>query len=436
MCHAGAKSPHDVGELLDAIGNTPPPILARGQGRSYGDCCLNEDGYLILLEHLNRISNFDPVTGILRCESGVTFDQILQFCVPRGWFLPVTPGTKFVSVGGSIANDVHGKNHHRAGSFGNHVVQLELLRSDGSRIVCSDASNRDWFRATIGGLGLTGIILWADIRQKPISGPYVEVESIKFRDIDEFLALSMESDKDYEYTVAWLDGLDPGKEFRRGILFRGNHSEISEDNPAKVVHGKTGWLTVPFDMPSFILSKTSVRLFNKLVYQKGISKYKKKRVHYDSFFYPLDRVLNWNKLYGRKGFLEWQCVIPYTNNNDGLLRVFEEIINSKLSAVLVGLKVFGNVDPVGILSFPRRGITLAVDFPAVGNPLFDLLDRLDSIVRELGGGIYPAKDARMSCETFFQTCPSFGEFEKFIDPNMSSSFFRRVTKGKVRGRGW
>lgn len=424
VSHLGEIIPGSINRVGESIRSADAQILPRGLGRSYGDSCLNENGYLLSTRLLDKFVLFNPDSGILRCESGVTLDEILRVFVPRGWFLPVTPGTKFVTIGGAIANDVHGKNHHKAGTFGNHVIRFELERSDGTRIVCSNIENPEWFKATIGGLGLTGVILWADIKLKPIHGPYIEMEAVKFDNLEEFFQISRESEENYEYTVSWLDCLN--SKGARGIFMRGNHIDRIEMDGLKAVHKDTAWKTFPVDAPAFLLSTATIRLFNVLYYNKQFGKRKKSIVHYDPFFYPLDNINHWNRMYGSRGFLQWQCAVPVTDNNDAIKSILNNIIKSRLGSFLVVLKEFGDIPPHGMLSFPMPGITLAVDFPNAGEQLFSLLEKLDEVVRSAGGRIYPAKDARMSGSTFRASFPAFEDFTKYVDPRFSSSFYRRV----------
>jgi FAD/FMN-containing dehydrogenase len=277
-------------------------------GRSYGDSCLNADGHLLLTKWLNRWYLFDDITGRIRVESGVTIEDILRLCVPRGWFLAVTPGTKFVTVGGAIANDVHGKNHHREGSFGNHIIQLELLRSDGTRILCSPTRNPDWFHATVGGLGLTGMILWAEFDLKPISSPYMIVETVRFHNLNEFFSISNQSVRDFEYTVSWVDCLTRSSSIGRGFLIRANHASKSPSAPH--LTKKALSITFPFDAPEFFLSNKTVAAFNSIFFRRHPSSKRQELVHYDSFYYPLDRINRWNRMYGKRGLVQWQCVVP------------------------------------------------------------------------------------------------------------------------------
>ena len=260
-------------------------VLPYGLGRSYGDVCLNDGGTLLITTALDHLIAFNEETGLLRCESGVSFDEVLRFLVPRGWFLPTTPGTKFVTIGGAISNDIHGKNHHRAGTFGCHVTQFELLRSSGERLLCSREKNPEWFAATIGGLGLTGLITWAEFKARRIVNSSIEMESIKFNNLDEFFAITAESDKDYEYTVSWQDCLAQGESLGRGIFMRGNHAPAGAGG--LTLHPRPG-ITIPIDFPSFALNHVSIKLFNTLYYARQRQRVAKAVVHYHPFFYPLD----------------------------------------------------------------------------------------------------------------------------------------------------
>jgi FAD/FMN-containing dehydrogenase len=405
----------------------PDTVLPYGLGRSYGDVCLNDGGVLLTTRSLDRFIEFDVDKGILRCEAGVSLAEILELCVPHGWFLPVTPGTKFVTVGGAIANDVHGKNHHCAGTFGRHVLQFELLRSDDERLLCSPTSNEQYYAATIGGLGLTGLITWASIQLKRIYHRAIQAETIKFNDLEEFFELSNQSNQDYDYTVAWVDCNSPAA--TRGVFFRGNH--VTEDELPKTwslpLFNRLPPLlrTMPINLPSFALNRWSVSAFNSLYFrkQKNVSNL----IDYDPFFYPLDAILEWKRLYGKGGFLQYQLVVPDEDHNM-IKEIFLSIANSKLGSFLTVLKTFGELTSPGILSFPRKGVTLALDFPLKGATTFELLERLDNMVHEFSGVVYPCKDARLSARHFQAYYPQWREFSQYIDPRFSSSFWRRVTE--------
>ena len=412
--------------------NAPMPRIGKGTamlpfgcGRSYGDSCLNDGGGLIAMRGLDRFIHFDPETGDLRVEAGVTLEEILDFAVPRGWFLPVSPGTKFVTVGGAIANDIHGKNHHRAGNFGNHVRELELLRSDGSRLHCRpDEDECGWFRATVGGLGLTGLITWATIRLRPIHNTMIQVERIKFPNVDAFFELAEASDAAHEYTVAWVDVLARGESLGRGIFMRGNHAgpDISKQ---RVYRSRK--FNVPFNAPGWLLNKWSIKAFNGMFYGKQFRKKKLLLEHYEPFFYPLDTILNWNRLYGRNGLFQYQCVVPFELSREPIKEILQAISHAGQGSFLAVLKVFGDLPRAGLMSFPRPGVTLALDFANRGERTLKLLADLDRITVAAGGLVYPAKDARMSAEHFQQYFPHWQELEPYIDPALSSSFWRRVT---------
>ncbi|RKZ86961.1 MAG: FAD-binding oxidoreductase [Candidatus Parabeggiatoa sp. nov. 1] len=405
-------------------------VLPHGLGRSYGDVCLNDGGVLLTTRSLNRFISFDADNGVLCCEAGVSLAEILELCVPQGWFLPTTPGTKFVTVGGAIANDVHGKNHHGAGTFGRHLLQFELLRSDGERLLCSPTSNEQYYGATIGGLGLTGLITWAEIKLKRIYHRAMQAESIQFSDLDEFFELSAQSDQYYDYTVAWVDCSSQGSALGRGIFFRGNHvpqDEIPEKWHLPFIERLPPVLrTMPINLPGFVLNRWSVSAFNWFFYKKQRRKNVSTLVDYDPFFYPLDAIFEWRRLYGKSGFLQYQFVVPFDDHRV-IKDILQTIAASKLSSFLVVLKTFGELASPGLLSFPRKGVTLALDFPIKGAITFELLERLDDMVCEAGGVVYPCKDARLSARHFQAYYPQWTEFAQYIDPRFSSSFWRRVT---------
>ena len=422
--HSQVQSVYWRSEIPD-LAHFEQPLLPYAYGRSYGDSCLNEGGVSLDVSHLRRFISFDEEEGILCCEAGVSLAEVLELVVPRGWFIPVSPGTKFVSVGGAIANDVHGKNHHRAGTFGCHVTRFELLRSNGERFVCSPDENSELFRATIGGLGLTGIILWAEFRLQPIVNPFIDMERIQFSSLDEFMQISAETDKQYEYSMSWVDILIGGEALCRGIFMCGNHNQ-SESRATQLVRKKLP-LVVPFDFPTFVLNTFTVKTFNELYYHTQLSKRVHKVVPYEAFFYPLDSIHEWNRMYGKRGFLQYQFVVPFEDDFAAMREILGRIRRSGEGSFLTVLKTFGDIQSPGMLSFPRPGITLALDFAYGGKKTLQLLDELDTIVRESGGAVYPAKDARMSAENFQAFFPKWREFARYVDPHFSSSFWRRVS---------
>jgi FAD/FMN-containing dehydrogenase len=404
--------------------NAPPEtaMLPVGLGRSYGDSCLLDSGTLLSTRGLNRLIDFNPETGLLRCEAGVSLAEILEFSVPRGWFLSVSPGTKYVTVGGAIANDIHGKNHHVKGTFGRHVTRFELVRSDCSRMICSPAENQEWFAATIGGLGLTGLIAWAEIQLRPIVSRKIDYVGIKFNGIDEFLAISRASTK-VEYTVAWIDCVSQGGNFARGIFMQGTHSKV----PEKLGPSPSGRFLVPVNMPSAMLNRFTVGAFNTLYYHKQFSHRKTALVDYEPFFYPLDIMLHWNRIYGKEGLLQFQCVLPENGDPRGITEILRCITASGLASFLAVIKVFGDIPSPGMMSFPRPGITLALDFPVRREVSFALLERLAAITLEYGGSMYPAKDASMTPRQYQTFYPQWEQFARYVDPAFSSAFWQRVT---------
>jgi FAD/FMN-containing dehydrogenase len=423
------RAEHQVFSLASRYDSFPdingvPSVLPHGNGRSYGDSCLNTGAGLLMTRSLDRFISFDRDSGIVCCEAGVLLADILKLAVPSGWLVPVTPGTCFVTVGGAIANDVHGKNHHLGGTFSAHVRRLELLRSDGSRMLCSATENPEWFAATAGGLGLTGVITWAELQLRRIAGPAMDVETIRFQNLDEFLALCAESDRVYEYTVAWVDVHGSGQNLGRGIFQRANHSP----DPAAPSNRHSRHLSVPFMPPISFVNAASTHLFNMAYYRRVPRGCTRTRANFASFFYPLDGVLHWNRMYGPKGMYQYQCVVPTAAGRDGTKALLEAIARSGLGSFLSVLKVFGATASLGMLSFPREGVTIAIDFPNRGERLERLFRELDSIVSSAGGRLYPAKDGRMPGSLFRSGYPRWREFSQFIDRRCSSSFWRRVTE--------
>ncbi len=410
-------------------------VLPYGNGRSYGDSNLNPGGALLLAGQLDRFIDFDPCTGLLRCEAGVLLSTILRLVVPQGWFLPVTPGTQFVTVGGAVANDVHGKNHHVAGSFGNHVTQLELLRSDGTRRVCSPAQHPDWFAATVGGLGLTGLITWVEIQLRRVVNPYMDAETIKFGSLEAFFELSQASERDHEYTVSWIDCAFTGKRLGRGLFSRANHAPAAMDLsllPASLPGGVSETSRrVPITPPLSLINTLSLKAFNTLYFHKQRAEVVRSVQHYRPFFYPLDALLEWNRIYGPQGFHQYQCVIPPDEALPVTRRLLHTIAHSGQGSFLAVLKQFGAPPSHGMLSFPQPGTTLALDFPNVGPRLHRLFEELDRIVLAAGGRLYAAKDGRMGPALFQSGYPRWREFSDYVDPRFSSGLWRRVSETKT-----
>jgi FAD/FMN-containing dehydrogenase len=400
----------------------PASALPVGLGRSYGDVCLLRDGHLLSTVPLDRLIDFDPSTGLLTCEAGVSLAAILDFAVPRGFFLPITPGTKYVTVGGAIANDVHGKNHHIAGCFGNHVRRLELRRSNGTRLLCSPNENPAYFAATIGGLGLTGLITWAQIQLRPIVSRAIDYVGVKYHGVDEFFDLSKQFAAS-EYTVSWIDCVSTGKNFARGIFMAGDHSKT----PAPLMPSPKPKLVFPIELPDIFLNRTTVGAFNTLYFNKQLKPRVETPVDYEPFFYPLDAVLHWNRMYGKSGLMQFQYAIPWANAREGTIAILREVAKSGLASFLAVLKVFGDVRSPGLLSFPQPGVTLALDFPIRPDVSFALVDRLNAMTLEFGGRLYPAKDSRMTPQQYQSVYPDWLKLEALRDPLLTSSFWQRVT---------
>lgn len=386
------KSEDSLSKIIDFV-KDHNEIIARGNGRCYGDSALSE--HIFSTKRLNKFISFDRLNGVIECESGVLLSQVLDVIVPQGYFLFVTPGTKFVTVGGAIASDVHGKNHHAEGCFSEYVIEFSLLNERGEVILCSREKNSDKFWATIGGMGLTGIILSAKFKLKNIETSYIYQESIKADNLDEIFSLFEESES-WTYNVAWIDCLQKDKNLGRSILMRGEHafkqqiSEKQQQNPLQLKKGIKP--SVPFYFPGFVLNNLTVKLFNLLYFNKQRRKIVKDFVHYETFFYPLDIVNDWNKIYGKRGFIQYQMVIPKEKGKEGMKKILETIAKSGNGSFLAVLKLFGKDNPDAFNSFPQEGYTLALDFK-VNSKLKKLVAQLDAIVEEYGGRIYLTKDS-------------------------------------------
>jgi decaprenylphospho-beta-D-ribofuranose 2-oxidase len=414
-------------------------VIAHGVGRSYGDAALNSAGATLLMERINRLLEFDKETGMLHAEAGTTLSEIAEIFVPKGFFLPVTPGTRFVTLGGAVASDVHGKGHHLLGSFANHVVNLTLLLADGSVTVCSREQNPDLFWATVGGQGLTGIITEVRLKLRRIESAFIGVRTERASNLDEALQLFDEGDEEFTYSVAWIDCLATGRSLGRSVLMRGNWMKAAE-LPRKYAseplrHPPVRHLSVPIEFPGFVLNSLSVRAFNFAYFNRAPRQAREICTGYVPFFFPLDAVNNWNRIYGRRGFLQWQFVIPFEDGIAGMTKILERLAKSGAASFLAVLKKFGKSDPNQMLSFPSPGYMLALDFPFTGR-LLGLLDELDKIVLDCGGRFYLTKDARMKPETFragYPRLPEWLEIKRRIDPQnrFSSDQARRL--GMVPG---
>ena len=404
-------------ELAGAIhASDKRPLLCRGLGRSYGDVGLNTGGYLLDTARADHFLSADWETGLVRAEAGLSLDGLLRICVPRGWFLPVSPGTKFVTLGGAVANDVHGKNHESAGTIGCHVRRIGLARSTGEMLELSAES--PLFAATVGGLGLTGVMVWVELQLLQIRSAAMEVETLAMSDLEHFFRLSAES-ADWPYTVSWVDSLARGGALGRGLFIRGRHAEAGP----LASHGPVRF-TVPH-AARHLLRPSTIALFN-LFYRVRPWATGGKTMHYDRFFYPLDSLSHWNRLYGR-GFFQHQSVVPMKNAPETVRGLLELTAECGEPSFLTVLKVLGDRPSPGLLSFPMSGATLALDLANRGESTRRLLDRLADRVVAAGGRLYPAKDATMSGEAFRAGYPAWRRLEHHRDPAIISDFWRRVT---------
>ena len=410
----------DPTQVSSQIRSESPIVgLPYGLGKSYGDSCLNPGHALWVTQGLNCFKQFDSDTGILSCEPGVMLSDIQHLMESFGWNLPVVPGTELITIGGAIANDIHGKNHHVYGNFGHHVLGLRLLRTDGTELWCSAEENSDLFKATLGGLGLTGLITEAKIQLIRIPGPMIQAERLKFHSLKDFFSIADESEAHWEHTVAWVDVSSANV---KGIFLRGNPSPLLEGETVPLAKPKS----LPFSTPISVINKLTLKPANWLYYTSQVAKLGPFRSPRKSFLHPLDHIHHWNRAYGPKGFYQYQCVLPMRNGVYALDQILTEMRRHHQGSLLTVLKTFGDKPSIGMLSFPTHGVTLAVDFPNTGKDVLDLMDRLDNIVLEAGGHLYLAKDARQSRSLFEKTYPQSSLFQQYRDPGISSGLSRRL----------
>lgn len=399
-------------------------LSVRGSGLSYGDASLAEA--ILSAIKFNKVLAFDHVNGVITTESGATLDSILKIIVPKGWFLPVTPGTKFITVGGAVAGDVHGKNHHKEGSFCKYVVRMSVLLATGEIIFCSPSENVELFNTVCGGLGLSGLILTIQFSLKPIESSYIHQRNIIVHNLNQMLD-QLQRFKDATYSVAWIDCLARANQMGRGVIMLGEHSRANDIDAKRnfLVH-KDPAISVPFPFPSFVLNSVNIRIFNTLYFYKHRFGKKDFIVHYDSFFYPLDFIKNWNRMYGLRGFLQYQIVLPFSTAESGLWEILQSVSASGMASFLAVLKVLGPSEfPI---SFPLPGFTLALDFP-VNKRIFPFLEELDKKVIKLGGRVYLVKDARMSAETYKMGYPNADHFKEMVQKfNPSGKFSTSLSK--------
>ncbi len=393
------RTPGAIAKFL--ADNESSSFIPRGLGRSYGDSALAQT--VLGLTMLNHFRSFDR-QGILTCGAGVSLGDILRLFVPRGWFLRVTPGTKFVTIGGAIASDVHGKNHHVEGCFSEHLISFRLILPSGEKISCSREENGELFHATCGGMGLTGIITDATFRLKSIKSAFIREQTIKAANLDQALELIKEHGQT-TYSVAWIDCLATGSRLGRSLLMLGEHAETGGLTP-----GRGRSINVPVDLPDLVLNRCSIQAFNTIYFHRIQKKHTERVVHYEPFFFPLDGLHNWNRIYGKKGFAQYQFVLPKPAGPEGISVILKRIARSGRGSFLAVLKAFGKAN-ANHLSFPMEGFTLALDFK-LGKGLFPLLDELDRIVLDYGGRLYLSKDVRMSETTFKKSYP---QWERFME---------------------
>jgi len=402
--NASVFYPYDESTCRDYLREVEE-YIPHGLGRSYGDSALSSD--VLCSRRLNLILEFDAQSGIVSCESGVSLSELIDIFLPRGWFLKVTPGTRFVTVGGAIASDVHGKNHHKDGSFSESVISFRLMLPDGKIMLCSRSQNQELFHATCGGMGLTGVILSATIRLGKVHSAYIKQTTIRAANLEEIFNL-FENHETSKYSVAWIDCLAKGENRGRSLLILGEHAE---DGGFSFSTSKK--LSIPFDFPGVTLNRYTVELFNRLYYHKSKNQVTENTASLLSFFYPLDAIGNWNRIYGSRGFIQYQLVLPRESSFEGLQKILARVSSSGMASFLAVLKLFGRENN-NLLSFPLEGYTLALDMK-IQPGIWELLDSLDRIVLDYNGRLYLAKDSRMKAEVFQKGYPKWEQFQQLRD---------------------
>lgn len=416
-------------ELRKVLTRDDKPYISRGNGRCYGDASL--EGNTLSTLSCDYVLSFDHALGIFECEAGLTLDQILEIIVPKGWFLPVTPGTKYITVGGAVASDIHGKNHHVDGSFCDHVMEMDIMLASGEVVTCSPFYNEELFEVTRGGMGLTGIILRVKFKLKKIQTSFIRQIQLKAANLQELLHLFHEY-KEYTYTMSWIDCLKSGNGFGRSILMAGEHAEpdeLSDKQKREMLKPYSDTMfTFPVNLPSFVLNQYSVKAFNFFYYQKNTKKIINNIIPYDPFFYPLDKILEWNKGYGKNGFLQYQFVLPMESSEQGMIDILTRINKKGMGSFLAVFKIFGKQN--GLISFPMEGCTLALDFP-IRKDLFPFLDELDQVVLDYGGRLYLTKDARMKREIFWKSYPNASRFKALVKKYNPDFKFRSLQSDRL-----
>jgi len=422
--------PEKLAELAAIVASNATSLIARGAGRAYGDAALNQDQRVVDVQRLNRMLAFDPDSGLLRCEAGVTLAAIIEVFLRRGFFPPVVPGTQFVTLGGSVAADIHGKSHHRDSSLASHVTSIDVMLASGELKRCSREENPDLFWATVGGMGLTGVILEVELRLRRVESAWFDGEIAIAANLDEAIETFERTERQYGYSVAWIDCAGTRGSLGRSVINLGNVASREALAPPLRQHPlripPRFAPTVPFNLPNFTLSSLGIKTFNSAIY--ALHRKGPRLFDYQSFFFPLDFIHHWNRIYGKRGFVQYQCVWPANESRDGLIEMLEAIAKWGGGSFLTVLKKFGPQD--GMLSFPMPGYTLALDFP-VSKGLMEFLDRLDAMVLKRGGRVYLAKDARLKPEMFGAMYPNLARWQQVkraADPSnrFSSNLARRV----------
>jgi decaprenylphospho-beta-D-ribofuranose 2-oxidase len=432
---AELAEPATAATAAELLGNAAAArgVIPRGLGRSYNNAAQCADGLVISTARLNRITDLDPVTGLATCEAGVSLEQLMVAGLPAGWFVPVSPGTRQVTIGGAIAADVHGKNHHVAGSFARHVRSFEIVLPGGEPRTVTEQSDPALFWATAGGMGLTGLIVRATVQLKRVATARVRVDTVRTADIDATMAVLAEHDRRYGYTVAWSDSLARGASLGRSVISSGDFAEPADLPPAErkdpFAFRPGARAGVPAGFPPGLINRYTVSLANQAWYRKAPRSRRGELQTIGTFFHPLDGIRNWNRVYGPGGFRQYQYVLPFGAEN-AVCRSFELVSQARAPSFVTVLKRFGPGDP-GLLSFPLAGWTLALDFPARTPGLARLLARLDRLVVEAGGRVYLAKDSRVPADALAEMYPRLAEFRKLraeFDPAgvLASDLSRRL----------
>lgn len=418
-------TPHSLPDLQQFIQSRPAnrKILAFGSSRSYGDAGFCSNEFALSMRGLSLVHQFDKIAGTIVVEAGITLEEIIAVALPYGWFLPVTPGTRFPTLGGSFAADVHGKNHHQAGTISNFVDWFDIVLADGTLRHCSRTENADLFRATAGGMGLTGVVYRIQLRLVPVETSFIIAEYYRTANLSETMSILAANDQEWNFTVAWVDCIASGKKMGRSEVSLGRHALLSElpqslrANPLQIDEKPP--FTFPFQPPFSFVNSFTGELFNTAFYYKsGPGKKHRKVVPYNSFFYPLDIMHHWNRVYGPQGFVQYQFIVPFTDSEVVIAEVLRHCIKRKHPSTLAVLKRCG--EAAGLLSFPKPGWLMAMDFPVTAG-LFETLDDLDNIILAAGGREYLAKDVRMKPETFRAMYPELPEWQAIkrkYDPDL------------------